>query len=151
MRRFMIAIVMAMACTTAQPPKTTPPSATQQINDRYVRDILARIAGHENEPAEKVFKNIQWLKDVPASRFLRIMNGGYARALGVTCTHCHVETDFSSDDKRPKRAAREMAVMHRMINTRLREMQNLEQPTDKRSINCSTCHRGSIDPVSTDR
>ena len=150
MKRFVILFV-AVACTTAQSPKTSPQPSTQEINDRYVREIMARIAGHENEPAEKVFKNIELLKTVPASRFLNIMNRGYSRALGVTCTHCHVDTDFSSDEKRPKRAAREMAVMHRMINTRLQEMQNLEQPKDKRFINCSTCHRGAVDPMSTDR
>ena len=147
MRRFLIAIV-AVACTTAQPQKTTTPQpTTQEINDRYVREISARIAGHEKEPAEQVFKNIQWLKGVPASTFLNIMNLGYSHALGVTCTHCHVETDFSSDDKRPKRAAREMAAMHRMINTRLHEMQNIDKPPDKRFINCWTCHRGAIDPT----
>ena len=83
---------------------------------------------------------------MPAETFLVIMNVGYSRALGVRCTHCHVEQDFASDEKRPKRAAREMAVMHRMINGQLRQMQNLEPPPDKRSINCFSCHRGAIDP-----
>ena len=151
MKWFVIAI-LAAACTAAQPPiPTPPPNTTQETNDRFVREILSRIAGHENDPAEQVFKNIQWLKGVPAGRFLSIMNRGYSHALGVTCTHCHVETDFASDEKRPKRAAREMAAMHRMINTRLHEMQNLEQPPDKRFINCWTCHRGAIDPVAADR
>ena len=115
---------------------------------------MEKIAGRENDPAEQVFKNIniQWLKGVPAGTFLRIMNGGYSRALGVSCTHCHFESDFSIDDKRPKRAAREMAVMHRMINERLAQMQNLETPSSaNRAINCSTCHRGSVNPRSTDR
>jgi hypothetical protein len=40
--------------------------------------------------------------------------------------HCHVETGFSSDEKRPKRAARQMAVMHHSINDQLRKMENLE-------------------------
>ncbi len=75
------------------------------------------------------------------------MNGGYSRALGVACTHCHVEQDFASDDKRPKRAAREMAVMHKMINEQLGKMQNLETKPDLRAINCSTCHRGAITPM----
>ena len=75
------------------------------------------------------------------------MNGGYSRALGVACTHCHVEQDLSSDDKRPKRAAREMAVMHKMINDQLGKMQNLEIKPEERFINCSTCHRGQINPT----
>ena len=60
---------------------------------------------------------------------------------------CHVEQDFASDDKRPKRAAREMAVIHRMINDQLAKMQNLELKPEERFINCSTCHRGAINPM----
>jgi hypothetical protein len=123
----------------------------QEINDRFVKQFSERIAGRENEPAEKVFKNIQWLKSTPAGRFLRIMNGGYSRALGVSCTHCHVEQDFASDDKRPKRAAREMQVMHRMINDQLAKMQNLELKPEQRFISCSTCHRGAINPLASER
>jgi Photosynthetic reaction centre cytochrome C subunit len=132
----------------AAPPQPTPPSPAdrQATNDRIEAAILEKIKGHENEPAEKVFKNIRILKDVRAANLLDIMNYGYSHALGVTCTHCHVETDFSSDDKRPKRAAREMAIMHRSINDQLRKMENLEQKGDKRNINCGVCHRGAIDP-----
>jgi hypothetical protein len=124
---------------------------TQETNDRYVQQQLKKIAGRENEPAEKVFKNVQieWFKNVPAGQFLDIMNGGYSRALGVACTHCHVEQDFASDDKRPKRAAREMAVMHKMINDQLAKMQNIEIKPEERFINCSTCHRGAINPTAT--
>lgn len=120
----------------------------QETNDRYGAQILARLAGHENEPAEKVFKNIQlpMLKNTPAKRFLLIMNLGYSRALGVACSHCHVEQDFASDDKRPKRAAREMALMHKMINDQLQKMQNLDLKPEERFVNCSTCHRGAINP-----
>ena len=74
------------------------------------------------------------------------MNGGYARALGVRCTHCHDERDFSSDEKRPKRAAREMAAMHWTINQTLAKMKNLTAAPDERFINCATCHRGKTDP-----
>lgn len=121
--------------------------SNQEINDSFVQKITKQISGHEQEPAEKVFKNVQIMKTAPAARFLLIMNLGYARGLGVTCTHCHVEEDFSSDDKRPKRAAREMAVMHRSINDQLAKMQNLEPNPNGHFINCSTCHHGQIDPM----
>jgi hypothetical protein len=130
----------------ASPVNTSQVNPNQEINDRYAAQILQRIAGHENEPAEKVFKNIQIMKSTPAKRFLLIMNIGYSRALGVACTHCHVEQDFASDDKRPKRAAREMALMHKMINDQLQKMQNLDLKPDQRFVNCSTCHRGAINP-----
>jgi hypothetical protein len=125
---------------------STHANPNQEVNDRYEQQFLQKIAGHEKEPAENVFKNVQWLKGEPAERFLVIMNVGYSRALGVSCTHCHVEQDFASDDKRPKRAAREMAVMHRMINEQLKKMQNLETKPQDRPINCATCHRGAVNP-----
>jgi hypothetical protein len=118
----------------------------QETNDRFVREISARIAGREHEPAERVFTNVRWLKDVPARTFLNIMNGGYSKALGVTCTHCHVAADFASDEKRAKKAAREMQVMHRSINDQLRTLQHLDIPVEERLINCATCHRGAINP-----
>lgn len=139
--------------TTPKPPETAKvqESPTQQINKRFVQQISERIADRQNEPAEQVFKNIQQFKGVPAGRLLLIMNLGYSRALGVTCTHCHVEQDFSSEDKRPKRAAREMAVMHRMINEQLKKMENLETKVEDRAINCTTCHRGAINPMASSR
>jgi multidrug efflux pump subunit AcrB len=160
---FLVCVVFAYQQTTgsalpqpaltpdAQASPTPPESATQETNDRFVQQILERIKGHENDPAEQVFKNIQRFKGLPAGRLLRIMNGGYSRALGVTCTHCHVEEDFASEDKRPKRAAREMATMHRSINEQLGKMQNLASKPEQRAINCSTCHRGAIDPMATSR
>lgn len=137
------------AGTGAQP--TSVQLSTQEINDGFVQKITKQIAGHEQEPAEKVFKNVQIMKTVPAARFLLIMNRGYAQGLGVACTHCHVEKDFSSDDKRPKRAAREMAAMHRSINDQLAKMENLEPNAQGHFINCSTCHRGAVDPLASDK
>jgi len=123
-------------------------SSIQDVNDRFVQQISKQITGQETQPSRLVFKNIrlQWFKDAPAQQLLDIMNGGYAAALGVRCTHCHVEDDFASDEKRPKRAAREMAAMHWDINQRLAAMQNLEDAPEERFINCATCHRGSTDP-----
>ena len=143
------ALALLLLVAAAEPPKK---ASVQEINDQLAAKVLKSIAGHENEPAEKVFMDIriESLKNVPAARFINIMNKGYAKALGVTCTHCHVESDFSSDDKRPKRAAREMAAMHRAINQQLHDMKELEDPPDQRAINCSTCHRGSIDPLETE-
>ena len=153
MRLLQVVVLSAMVCGTAggQQAPATRESQNAEISDGFVKQISNRIAGRQKDPAEQVFKNIQWLKGVPAERLLLIMNLGYSRALGVTCTHCHVEADFSSDDKRPKRAAREMAAMHRQINDQLKKMQNLQTPAAQRAINCSTCHRGAIDPMASER
>ena len=123
------------------------PDTIQAFNTAQAQAVLASIAGRENEPAGRVFQNVKLLGDVPARTLVAIMNGGYARALGVTCAHCHVAGDFASDAKRPKRAAREMAVMHRSINQQLAQMEEIATPkTDNRAINCMTCHRGMVDP-----
>ena len=109
-------------------------------------EIRKSIAGKENEPAEKVFKNIQLLKGMPAGRVLRIMEMGYSRSLGVDCTHCHVPGAWEKDDKPTKQIAREMFVMMGAINTQhLKQIKNLnsENPT----VNCTTCHRGQTKPA----
>jgi len=121
-------------------------SPNQEVNDRFVRQMSERIAGRENEPAERVFKNIQWLKGVPAGRLLRIMNAGYSRALGVSCTHCHVAGEWEKDDKPTKNVACDMARMVGTINGELlKKIPNLrgENPT----VNCTTCHRGQTKPA----
>ncbi len=127
-------------------PATLLPNPNQESNDAIARAVAEKIAGRENEPAEQVFKNIQSLKGMPAGRFVRVMNMGYSRALGVSCYHCHLGWDYSSDEKRPKRAAREMMDMNRMINEKLRSLQNLEGKPEEHFASCSTCHRGHTDP-----
>ena len=122
------------------------PDTIQAANDRYVEQVLATIRGQENRRADSVFRNVTWLNDVSARTFLGIMNGGYSRGLGVTCAHCHNTSAFDSDEKRPKRAAREMQRMHRGINGQLREMKNLSDRPNK-NISCATCHRGKISPL----
>lgn len=135
----------APAASASAPGQST---ENQARNDTTVRRMLERLGDRSAAPAESVFRNVQWLKGIPARQFLSIMNGGYSAALGVTCAHCHVQGDFASDDKRPKRAARQMAVMHRAINTQLRAMSgSASTPAERRAINCSTCHRGRVNPM----
>jgi len=135
-------IVGALLCASAF---LEPIAAQQPDNQRFLTDLRARIAGRENEPAGTVFANVDYLKNVPAERFLVIMDVGYARGLGVSCDHCHVTTDFASDAERPKRAAREMQQLLRSINQQLGAMKNLRG--EATSINCGTCHRGKTNPL----
>ena len=114
-------------------------------DDPEVKKILATIAGKEKLPAGQVFKNVKLLKDVPAARFLRIMDVGYSQSLGVMCDHCHVEDRFEADEKRAKLAAREMIVMTREINEQLAKMENID--TSEATVNCTTCHRGYVKPA----
>ncbi len=85
--------------------------------------------------------------DLPAGRLLAAMEGGFSRALGVSCTHCHVTTQWDSDDKRPKKATRDMMKMVRAINEDyIKPMKNLED--ERASVSCMTCHRGEPRPGS---
>ena len=116
-----------------------------QKEDPDVTRLLQQIKGQENRPAGEVFKNVKLLKTIPAARFLRIMDNGYSRALGVGCDHCHSEDRWEADEKRPKLAAREMILMVEEINTKLESMEHID--TSEPQINCTTCHRGYVKPA----
>lgn len=110
-----------------------------------VTRLLAEIAGKEKLPANQVFKNVKLLGDIPAGRLLRIMDMGYSQALGVSCEHCHVEDRWDADEKRPKRAAREMILLTSRINDQLAQMEEID--TGEATVNCTTCHRGYVKPA----
>src|ERR1041385_3893424 len=68
----------------------------------------------QTKPAEQVYRNIQVLNGIPAGDVDGIMNFMSA-ALGVGCTHCHVNP-WDGDQKSTKLAARKMITMTRSIN-----------------------------------
>lgn len=114
-------------------------------DDPQVKRLLAEIAGKEKLPSKQVFKNVTLLGDVPAARLLRLMDAGYSRALGVGCEHCHVEDRWEADEKRAKRAAREMILLTSRINDQLGTMEEID--TTDATVNCTTCHRGYVKPA----
>ena len=137
--------VFAQSTPPAMPAKQAPEEIASE-RDRLAKEVLAAIAGREKEPAEAVFKNIQAFKGVPAGRLVAIMNQGYARSLGVSCTHCHVPEKWDSDEKRPKQAAREMRELTAKLNGELLPLlKNLD--SKKPVVNCTTCHRGEVKPA----
>jgi len=94
-------------------------------------------AQQEDKPAEQVYKNIQVMKGVPASRLLPAMNR-LTQFLGVDCAYCHVPDALDKDDKPAKQTARKMFELVRTINTTL----------NTNRVTCYTCHRGQPQPVS---
>jgi Photosynthetic reaction centre cytochrome C subunit len=137
------ASVNAQTAAVAPTPATTPAAFDQAAALAKLRE---QIKGREAEPAEKVFKNMQMLKQMPAGRLLAVMEMGYARSLGVNCTHCHVPDKWESEDKPQKQIARDMWAMMGTINSQLlKGIKNLksESPT----VNCTTCHRGQVKPA----
>jgi hypothetical protein len=121
------------------------PADPVKVTDPKVTELLATIAGKEKLPAGKVFRNVKLLADVPAAQFLRMMDTGYSQSLGIHCDYCHVEDRWEADEKRPKRAAREMIAMVRDINDQLGQMQEID--TSDATVNCTTCHRGYVKPA----
>lgn len=123
-------------------------NAVAQVFDQEAKlaELRKQIAGKENLPAETVFKNIQFLKGVPAGRLLAVMKIGYSRSLGVNCTHCHIVDEWEKDEKPTKQTARDMAQMVRTINNDLlKNIKNLKSQSPV--INCTTCHRGQTKPA----
>lgn len=117
----------------------------QPKEDPAVTELLQAIKGKENRPAGEVFKNVTILKTMPAARFLRIMDFGYSRSLGVGCDHCHSEDRWEADEKRPKNAAREMILLTEEINKKLETLEHIDN--SEAVVNCTTCHRGFVKPA----
>src|SRR5688572_25276335 len=90
------------ASVTPSPAAPEPaPSATPftDVDAEHLAQLRRSIAGHEREPAEIVFENIQIHRGKPAGAILSIMDIGYRKSLGVHCSHCHDTKDWSSDEK----------------------------------------------------
>jgi hypothetical protein len=133
-----IGAVLAQANPTPVPAQFDQKAAIAKLRER--------IKGREQEPASAVFKNIQILKTVPAGRLLGVMEIGFARSLGVDCTHCHVPDKWESEEKTQKQTARDMWAMMGKINGELlKNIKNLKSETP--TINCTTCHRGEVKPA----
>jgi hypothetical protein len=124
----------------------SPAADSAAVRDQFAKEVLATIVGKEGLPASQVFQNVKLLTTVPAGRFVAIMNQGYGRSLGVSCAHCHVTTNWASDDKPEKQVARDMIQMANTINTQL--LANIKGLKGPQSIvNCTTCHRGQVKPA----
>lgn len=135
----------ATSAAVAAPPNAAMDSVTRE-RARYVAEVRQQIAGKETLPASQVFRNVKMLGQVPAGRLLAIMNTGYGKSLGVSCTHCHVAGQWDSEEKTQKQTARDMAAMAATINNQLLEnIPNLKGPDAV--VNCTTCHRGQLKPA----
>jgi hypothetical protein len=126
------------------PTPTPVPAAFDQA--AAIAKLRQQIKGKENDLAPTVFKNIQTMKNTPAGRLLSVMEMGFARSLGVNCTHCHVPDKWEAEDKTQKQTARDMSAMVSTINRELlRNIKNLK--SESPIVNCTTCHRGEVKPA----
>lgn len=148
----MLALVLGTAgCGSAQRRESTPaPSPARDSvtleRERYVAEVRRAIAGKETLPASQVFKNVKTMGEFPAGRLLAVMNVGYGKSLGVSCTHCHIAGEWDREDKPQKQIARDMSAMAARINNELlKPIANLKGPNAV--VNCTTCHRGQVKPA----
>ena len=91
------------------------------------------------ETAGAKFKNVQLLKEVPASQFIDAMRS-FSMSLGEDCEFCHVQGNFASDDKPAKTMARKMITMTHSIND--------QTFGGRMEVRCYTCHQGQAEPQS---
>ncbi len=134
----------------AAPRRRVPPNPVVQdsIRRATVDSILKTIAGRENEPAGKVFKNVKFLATMTAGEFLKTMDTNYGRGLGWTCSNCHAAGSFDADTRKNKRIARQMQVMTDRLNrNELTAVKELDAEYEK--VSCVMCHRGTNEPKST--
>lgn len=136
------------ALTKAELPPLPPANADSiaKAREQAVAQVVRMIGDRGDEPAEKVFKDIQILKGFPAKRVPMLMNFGFSKSLGVGCDHCHGSDGWEKSDKPTKEIAREMWKMVGKLNGEmLPAIQDLR--SDKPAANCTTCHRGQVVPA----
>src|SRR5580765_170390 len=97
----------------------TPSPAPAFDQKAAIAKLREQIKGRENDLAPTVFKNIKTMTNTPAGRLLSVMEFGFARSLGVNCTHCHVPDKWELEDKTQKQTARDMSAMMAKINGEL--------------------------------
>ena len=85
-------------------------------------------------------------KETPREQVIAAMQR-FTQALGVQCNYCHVQegrggrNDFASDEKQPKKTAREMMKLSADIASRLPAI--VGKPANETTrVGCATCHRG---------
>ncbi len=131
------------------PPPISEPQKIPFDQEAALAQLRAQIAGHEKEPAEKVFKDIKLLRGVPAENLLRIMEFGYSRSLGATCVKCHTPADWSSDAKPNKEITRRMAALAADVSKTITAYPERKDEEEPAVVNCTTCHRGHSHPATS--
>lgn len=106
--------------------------------------VSAAIRGSEQADVGSVFDNLQVLGGFPAENLVIAMER-WSEALGVDCTHCHVQGDWAADTVPTKSIARRMVHLSNKINTELQTIEGLD--SERPIVNCATCHRGALRPA----
>lgn len=114
--------------------------------------LLTPVAGLAQGMNQEAPKNLQILpKDMPRRQVVAMMRN-FNAALGVRCSHCHVEgvnggeNDFASDAKDAKKAARSMMQMTMALNNDWVAKLPASTSGPRGQVTCYTCHQGTVAP-----
>ena len=103
------------------------------------------IVAQENRPP-RPNENVKVLTELEGQPLRQEMQR-IATALGVECDHCHVQGNFPSDEKLPKRTARRMIEMTKGLNAQyFPKHQVKEGESVLGRVTCMTCHQGATTP-----
>jgi hypothetical protein len=103
------------------------------------------VSSQENRPP-RLPENVKVLTELQGPA-LRAEMQRFNAALGVKCDHCHVQGNFASDEKSPKRVARRMLEMTRALNTQhFAKHVPAEGESALGRVTCYTCHQGALAP-----
>jgi photosynthetic reaction center cytochrome c subunit len=108
--------------------------ASQQAGAQKQSPSLPQAAPPGVKTADQAYMNVVVLADISADQLLPAMRY-ITFALGVQCDYCHVQDNFESDEKLPKKRARDMMKMMFAIDN--------GYFTGHRAVTCYTCHRGA--------
>ena len=140
-----IASTEGAAAARPPAPRRVPPTPMKldTLRREAVAEVMATIAGRENEPAGTVFKNVKLHKTMPAKEFVTMMDEQFGRGLGFNCTSCHMDNkDYASDARKDKIIALQMVKMQRAIDAKyIAKVKELDDPRPKTT--CVMCHRGA--------
>jgi hypothetical protein len=140
-------VVASMAAIQPQsvPTVINDKDSLQMLRDHYLKEVAAFIKGKEKMAVDSVFKNLKVFGGFPAENLLTAMNS-WSRALGVTCTHCHIPAQWEDDSNPEKDISRQMSKMTSAITTEyLRKIPGMKNA--RPLINCASCHNGKLKPA----
>jgi photosynthetic reaction center cytochrome c subunit len=120
------------------------PAALQQqeVVNKFPKPL--RPAKPDDVKASDAYENVQVVGDLTQGQMARLMLSIKAWvAPNEGCNYCHDAPNYASDDKYPKRVARQMLRMVRHINNDWTQHVAGSAPT---GVTCFTCHRGNPVP-----
>ena len=116
---------------------------------KYMNQVMESIKGKEKMRADSVFKNLKVIKgqsSVSAEHLLWMMNWGWSKELGVSCSYCHTIGKWESDSLDTKDIARGMWNMRVQINNEILPKITGRNYWNNPKVTCITCHRGKPIP-----